>query len=88
LATAALWLGGAGLLGFLAAFPAAQAGRAGLPLSLGAGLATLAAGLGLGAAFSPTTQRRVALAAVLLGTLAYLLVLAAVRTLLPAGAAA
>ena len=88
LATAALWLGGAGLLGFLAAFPAAQAGWAGLPLSLGAGLATLAAGLGLGAAFSPTTQRRAALAAVLLGTLAYLLILAAVRALLPAGAAA
>jgi len=88
LAGAALWLGGAGLMGFLAAFPAAEAGRAGLPLSLGAGLATLAAGLGLGAAFSPTTRRRVALAAVLLGTLAYLLILAAVRTLLPAGAAA
>jgi hypothetical protein len=86
IAHAALWLGSASLLGFLTAFPAAGSGRAGLPLSLGAGLATLATGLGLGAAFSPTTRRSAALAAVLLGSLSYLLILAAVRALVPPGA--
>src|SRR3989304_5598842 len=65
-----------------------RAAGPGLRPARGRGLAPLAAGLGLGAAFSPTTQRRAALAAVLLGTLAYLLILAAVRALLPAGAAA
>jgi hypothetical protein len=88
LAAAALWLGGLSLLGFLTAFPAAGAGRAGLPLSLGAGLATLATGLGVGVAFSPTARRNTALIAVVVGTLSYLLILAAVRSLAPAGAAA
>jgi hypothetical protein len=87
LASAALWLGSASLLGFLTAFPMAEVGRAGLPLSLGAGLATLAAGLGLGAAFSPTGRRSVALSGLVLGTLSYLLILAAVRSLMPAGIA-
>jgi hypothetical protein len=87
LASTALWLGGASLLGFLTAFPAAEIGRAGLPLSLGAGLATLATGLGLGVVFSPTGRRSAALIAVVVGTLSYLLILAAVRSLAPAGAA-
>lgn len=85
LARAALWLAVAGLVGFLAAF-LPQGRWAGLPLSLASGAATLAAGLGLGSAFSPISRRTTALAAVALGTLDYLLIMAAVRTLMPLGA--
>lgn len=84
LARAALGLAVIGMLGFLAAF-LAQGRWAGLPLSLAAGMATLAAGLGLGSAFSPTSRRATALAAIALGTLDYLLIMAAVRTLMPLG---
>ncbi|MBL8056805.1 MAG: hypothetical protein JNK29_08910 [Anaerolineales bacterium] len=64
---------GAGLLalGFLAADPAAYAGR--VVAELAGALAAVAAGLGLGAAFSPTDERPAALLGLGAGLVSYLL---------------
>jgi hypothetical protein len=75
-------LGGAALVTVLAAL-ALMRSDVGLPaLGVGHGMAVYAIGLGVGAAFSPTTRRAAALTGIALGSLAFLAAAAAGRFLL------
>jgi hypothetical protein len=80
-ARAALSLGAIAVVGVTASFAFSRSGLGAPALAAGHSLAIYAIGLGLGAAFSPTTRRGSALAGTALGGLAFLGAVAASRFL-------
>jgi len=80
-ARAALALGAIAILGVMASFAFSRSGLGAPVLAAGHSLAIYAMGLGLGAAFSPTTRRGLALIGTALGGLAFLGAVAASRFL-------
>jgi hypothetical protein len=82
LAVLARWFALAAIVFALLSFPLDNLGLARVPLVIAFGLVALAVGIGVGVAFSPTQKRRIALTAVGLGVLAFMMLLSISRVLL------